>query len=84
MSACPAWCQLPAGHRFADGAVVHVRMAERMERAGEPLWFVIEAGDGDAVLASVFGETENLTLAELDGLMGMLQRGRAALAEILA
>ena len=84
MSACPAWCQLPAGHRFTDGAVVHVRMAERMERAGEPLWFVIEAGDADAVLASVFGETENLTLAELDGLMGMLQRGRAALAEILA
>ncbi len=27
-SGCPSWCQLPAGHRLADGQVIHARMIE--------------------------------------------------------
>ncbi len=89
-SRCPWWCQLPAGHRLADDQVIHARMIECVAggAGSEPLWFAIEAGQDEAgavepVVASLFGPSEGLTLAELDDLIEALQRGRAALAEIL-
>ncbi len=89
-SGCPSWCQLPAGHRLADDQVIHVRMIECVAggAGSEPLWFAIEAGQDEAgavepVAASLFGPSEGLTLAELDDLIEALQRGRAALAEIV-
>ena len=81
---------MPPGHRFNDDTVVHAGLSQRVAGGFEsdPLWLVIEAGeDGAGVIepahASLFGSSEGLTLAELDDLIEALERGRAALAEIL-